>query len=156
MAVAMDKSIEQLNSYLRAEIASVETYRQALDSIKEPNLKNELEEASQSHQERVAKLRERIVRMGGTPATGSGVWGAFAKLMQGGANLAGDTAAITVLEEGEDHTQKTLREGLSNLDAESRKFVEEELLPAQKRTHSILSTLKHSRKEASSSTSARR
>lgn len=49
---------------------------------------------------------------------------------------------MAVLEEGEDHGLRDYRDDLDRLDAETRQFVELELLPAQRRTHDQLSALK--------------
>ena len=48
-------------------------------------------------------LRDAIVACGGTPAEGSGAWGTFAKVVEGGAKVFGEKAAVAALEEGEDH-----------------------------------------------------
>jgi demethoxyubiquinone hydroxylase (CLK1/Coq7/Cat5 family) len=135
--------VEQLNSFLRGEISAVETYRQALNKVNDVRARTELEQCHMSHQQRVDLLRMRIMELGGEPAQSSGPWGAFAKAAEGGAAAFGEKAAIDVLEEGEDHGLKDYQKHLNDLDATSRMFVEQELLPAQQRTHRALSTLKH-------------
>jgi Domain of unknown function (DUF2383) len=104
----------------------------------------ELEQCRRSHEERVARLRQEVVRLGGKPEEGSGAWGAFAQLVEGSAKVLGEKAAISALEEGEDHGLKLYREEIGKLDATVRSVIESELLPAQERTHKSLSTLKHS------------
>ena len=136
--------VDQLNSFLRGEISAVETYRQALEKVKGDRARNDLAQCHMSHQERVDRLKTRIMELGGEPAEGSGSWGAFAKVAEGGAAAFGEKAAIDVLEEGEDHGLKDYQKHLSELDSGSRMFVEQELLPAQQRTHRVMSTLKHS------------
>ena len=135
--------VEQLNSFLRGEISAVETYRQALNKVNDVRARTELEQCHMSHQQRVDLLRMRIMELGGEPAQSSGPWGTFAKAAEGGAAAFGEKAAIDVLEEGEDHGLKDYQKHLNDLDATSRMFVEQELLPAQQRTHRALSTLKH-------------
>ena len=135
--------VDQLNSFLRGEISAVETYRRALDKVKDSRARTDLEQCHMSHQERVDRLKTRIMELGGEPAQGSGPWGAFAKAAEASATVLGDKAAIDVLEEGEDHGLKDYQKHLTELDAGSRTFVEQELLPAQQRTHRVLSTLKH-------------
>lgn len=139
-----ESTIKQLNSFLRGEISAVETYRQALEKVTEPRLQSGLQSAYRSHEQRVESLRQWIGRLGGNAATGSGAWGAFAKLIEGGAKVFGDKAAIAALEEGEDHGLKDYRTDLSKVSPEARRYIEEELLPAQVQTHRILSGLKHS------------
>jgi uncharacterized protein (TIGR02284 family) len=132
-----------LNSLLRGEISACETYRQAIAKVgDEPNLRTALQECLSSHESRVQLLREHIIQLGGKPAEGSGVWGAFAKLVEGGAKAFGDKAAIAALEEGEDKGLRDYREELDKLDGTARSFVETQLLPAQERSHRVLSSLK--------------
>ena len=109
----MKNHVEQLNSFLRGEIAAVETYRQAIDKVTDASVRLQLEHCRRSHQQRADLLKDRILRVGGAPADGSGVWGAFAKLVEGGAMVFGDKAAIDVLEQGEDHGLKVAIHALS-------------------------------------------
>ena len=136
-------TIDSLNSLLRGEISACETYRQAIAKVSdEPSLRTALQESLSSHESRAQLLRERITQLGGKPAEGSGAWGTFAKLVEGGAKAFGDKAAIAALEEGEDHGLKDYREELKKLDGTARTFVESQLLPAQERTHRVLSAMK--------------
>ena len=139
----MAQPIDQLNSFLRGEISAVETYRQALDKVADNRARMQLEQCHVSHQQRVDLLRTRIIELGGEPAQSSGAWGAFAKAAEGSAAAMGEKAAIDVLEEGEDHGLKDYQKHARDLDVASRQLVEQELLPAQQRTHHALSALKH-------------
>jgi hypothetical protein len=140
----MTNQVEQLNSFLRGEMSAVETYRQVLDKVMDIAARAQLEQCQISHQHRVDMLRERIIGLGGQPAETSGTWGALAKLAEAGAGMFGAKAAIDVLEEGEDHGLKDYKNHLGGLDADSRFFVERELLPAQSQTHFAVRTIKHS------------
>ncbi len=136
--------LSHLNSFLRGEISAVETYDQAIEKLAdEPAIRQTLTGCRASHQKRVSLLREEITRRGGEAADGSGVWGAFAQLVEGGAKLFGKQAAIAALEEGEDHGRDDYKRELENLSADVRRFVEAELLPEQTLTHDVLSGLKH-------------
>jgi hypothetical protein len=137
-----EKTIDKLNSFLRGELSACETYRQALGKIQEMSLRPTLEDNLRSHESRVELLTSRILTLGGTPATSSGPWGAFAKLIEGGAKVFGDNAAIKALEEGEDHGRDDYRRELENLDVETRAWIQAQILPAQERTHNTLSALK--------------
>jgi uncharacterized protein (TIGR02284 family) len=137
--------VDHLNSFLRGEISAVETYDQAIAKLAdEPSVKNQLTEARSSHQERVHVLRAEITKRGGQPAEGSGAWGSFAKLIEGGAKIFGAKAAIAALEEGEDHGRDDYQRDLKDLSPDVRRLVESQLLPAQLRTHDTLSSLKKS------------
>ncbi|MFL5344535.1 MAG: DUF2383 domain-containing protein [Hyalangium sp.] len=134
--------VETLNSFLRGEISAVETYRQAIGRISDDRLRTQLEECQKDHEQRVAAIRERIEKLGGMPAEGSGPWGVFAKLVQGGADLIGEKAAVQALEEGEDHGLADYQRDAAQVHGDARRLVRMELLPAQKRTHERLSRLK--------------
>lgn len=144
MAQAQEKSVDVLNAFLRGEISAVETYRQALDKVKEPNLQTPLRDCLQSHTTRVSLLSEQIRSIGGSPSEGSGVWGAFAKAVEGSATAFGAKSAIAALEEGEDHGRADYRKDIDKLDTASKRVVQERVIPEQERTHGTMSRLKHS------------
>lgn len=136
--------IDHLNSFLRGELSAVETYNQAIEKLAgEPGIRQKLVDCRTSHHDRATALRDEILRLGGEPASGSGAWGAFAQLVEGGAKIFGKQAAIAALEEGEDHGRDDYKRELPNLSPEIRQFVESKLLPAQLQTHDVLSSLKH-------------
>jgi uncharacterized protein (TIGR02284 family) len=137
-----DTDVETLNSFLRGELSAVETYRQAIGHVSTDRLRDQLQDCQRDHEQRVAAIRERITKLGGTPAEGSGVWGAFAKIVQAGADVLGEQSAIQALEQGEDHGLADYQRDLDKTHGEARRFVRMELLPAQKRTHDRMSKLK--------------
>ena len=136
-----DKAIEQLNSFLRGEISSVETYRQALDRIQDQRVRNELQNLLRSHQERVELLRQRVVELGGNPATSSGAWGAFAKLVEGTGKVFGVGPALGALKQGEEHGLNDYRRDLGDLDPQSQELIRSRILPEQERTCRAMSNL---------------
>ena len=134
---------DQLNAFLRGEIAAVETYRMAMDKIASGSAtRGVLEENRRSHQARVKLLRDEIVSLGGQPAVGSGVWGTWAKVVEGGAKILGDKAAVAALEDGEDHGLKEYRFDGEDLDPAVKTLVRGHLLPQQEQTHRRMSDLK--------------
>jgi hypothetical protein len=141
MREGAEKTVETLNGFLRGEISAVETYRQAIEKLGSP-VGAQLEDCRRSHEQRVDKLRDQVARLGGEPAEDSGAWGAFARLVEGGAKVFGESAAVAALEEGEDHGLKMYRNDLDKLDIVTRQIVEADLLPAQQQTHQFMSTLK--------------
>ena len=133
--------IDQLNSFLRGEISAVETYRQVIDRLGSLPEAAELRDCMRSHEHRVMRLREEIQRRGGSPAESSGPWGAFVKMLEGGARAFGTKAAIAMLEQGEDHGRNDYQRDLASLSREGRILVEQYLLPEQLRTHAVISRL---------------
>jgi demethoxyubiquinone hydroxylase (CLK1/Coq7/Cat5 family) len=142
MATPNEDVVGTLNSFLRGEISAVETYRQALDRVTDPGIRSQLQDCEQDHLQRIDLLRERITSLGGTPEQGSGAWGVWAKLVQGGGNLLGEKTALQALEEGEDHGLKDYRRDLEALDGETRNWLQSNILPKAERTHGTLSALK--------------
>ncbi|MDP2308168.1 MAG: DUF2383 domain-containing protein [Pseudomonadota bacterium] len=136
-----NKGIEHLNSFLRGEISSVETYRQALDKIQDPRVRNELQNILRSHQERTDLLRLRIVELGGNPVGTSGAWGAFAKLVEGAGAVFGVGPALSALKQGEDHGLNDYRRDLGDLDPVSQELVRSRILPEQERTYRAIVNL---------------
>jgi hypothetical protein len=144
-AIDADAITGILNKFLRGELSAVETYRQAIERLNASAFAADLMENKRSHEQRVEMLRNQILRLGGQCAEDSGAWGSFAKLVEGGAKLFGEKAAISALEEGEDHGLKLYRNNsdIAKLDLATRDFVERSLLPEQERTHRTTSSLKH-------------
>jgi len=122
----------------------VETYRQAIEKLSTSAHVIALRECLQSHEKRVAVLTQEVQRQGGTPSTGSGAWGAFAKVVEAGAKVFGEKAAIAALEEGEDHGRDDYKRDADKLSPSVKQFVQTHLLAEQERTHRALSALKHS------------
>jgi len=141
-AVTSEVSIEKLQDCLRSEISAVETYELALHGVTHVGLHRALQEILLSHARRTERLRERIERLGGKAPKGSGVWGAFAKAIQAGADLLGDRAAIAALEEGERHGLDLYTAAAARCDVRTRTFIDEEMLPEQQHTHDLCRSLK--------------
>jgi hypothetical protein len=134
--------IDQLNSFLRGEISAVETYEQAIEATDHGVARQLLRENQASHAKRITLLSGQIAQLGGTPAAGSGPWGTFAKAVEGGAKLFGESAAIAALEEGEEHGLKDYRSDFDALSMGVREMVVGQLIPAQQRTHQAISRLR--------------
>ena len=66
----------------------------------------------------------------------------MAEGIEGGAKVLGEKAAISALEEGEDHGRNEYRQELDKLDDMTRAFVQSRIMPEQERTHSAMSQLK--------------
>lgn len=135
------QDIKQLNEFLRGERSAVETYSQCIERFDGPTMRQELQLLRDSHAKRVQMLESRITELGGAPDSSSGAWGAFAKLVEGGAKLFGKSAAINVIEEGEDHGKKLYNDKIDELSASTRNFIVQQILPEQARSHDTLAAL---------------
>ena len=134
--------IDKLQDCLRGELSAVETYELALKNVTHVSVHQTLQEIYVNHSRRTDQIRDKIRRLGAEPAKSSGVWGAFAKVFQAGADLLGDRTAIAALEEGEDRSLNLYTANLDDCDAVTRMLIDKEVLPAARRTHELCRTLK--------------
>lgn len=139
--VLTPESLDKLDECLRGELSAVQTYDLALQNLEVTEIAGALRQLRDSHNRRVTLIRDRIRSWGAVPSETSGAWGAFARLIQRGADLFGDKAAISALEEGEDHGLKLYLEDLDDVDLDTRQFIRHELLPDQRRTHDLCRSL---------------
>jgi uncharacterized protein (TIGR02284 family) len=137
----MGTSEEQLNNLLQGELSAVETYNMALEHVKTPETAKILSECRSCHADRVAELTQFVTSLGGKPATSSGAWGSFARLVEAGAVVLGEGSAVGALKEGEDQGLDTYIGACKHNEDASRDFVSSKLLPAQERTQKAITTL---------------
>lgn len=116
MATATTNTIDTLNSLLRGEISASETYQQALDRVGDDPGAEEVRRIHREHREAANTLRQHVHHHGGKPDQGSGMWGTFAKFVEGTAKLFGDKAALKALKEGEEHGLKSYEDALADGD----------------------------------------
>jgi hypothetical protein len=138
------KTIDQLNSFLRGELSAAETYRLALDRLDHTEHRGTLVQCSRSHEERARLLTEAILGRGGDPADSSGAWGSLVMMIERGAAAISERAAISALEEGEDHGRDDYLRDIDSLEPSARQLVEFAILPEQRRTHDTIKAVKRS------------
>lgn len=135
-----DRAQRALQTLLRGELTAAETYEIALARLG-GRAPIELLMCLDSHQKRVELLTVRMVELGARPDDRSGLWGAFVRLVENGATLLGTRVVLGSLEEGEDHGLAQYRELMNELDPETRRQIEADILPEQVRTHGHISRL---------------
>lgn len=140
---ATKQTTDELNGVLKGEISAVETYRQALEQIEDTSIRETLQKCQDCHSDRVISLTEQVRTMGGEPALTSGIWGTFAKMMEGGAKVFGDKACIDMLEEGEDKGLADYKKIVEDPNSAIKESVQK-LFSAQQGTHAKMRDLKHS------------
>ncbi|WP_019867723.1 DUF2383 domain-containing protein [Methylovulum miyakonense] len=128
--------IEQIEKLLKDELSATETYLQALDKFKEDVGLGEAEHLIpiyEDHKDAVSSLQALTLRLGGTPAEDSGAWGAWAKIILGGASMLGKESVLRTLQEGEINGAEDYRRALEDTEllADIRALIETQLLPAQ-------------------------
>lgn len=120
-----------LGSLVRGELSAVETYRQALEKIGDESGGSELRRIENEHEEAVSLLQEHMTQLGVEPPADSGLWGSFAKAVEGSAKVLGNKAAIKALKEGEEHGIKDYEAALEDetVDPEIKELISANLLP---------------------------
>ena len=142
-----NEAVGQLNSLLRGEISAKETYAQAIAKLGVEG-RSEVEvlrQIAREHEGAVERLRDAVRRAGGVPDESSGVWGTFAKSVEGTAKAFGDAAALKALKEGEEHGLKDYDAALDRVDPATREIIAADLIPAQQRHIQVLDSLLEAR-----------
>ncbi len=134
----LETDIKQLNSFLRGELSATETYQQCIDTIDDPVIRSQLKLLMESHRNRAMVLDGRITALGGRPNQSSGVWGSLVRALEGSATFLGVTAALSLLEEGEDHGRETYEKNFPRLSGEQQAFIRDVIYPEQLKTLDIL------------------
>lgn len=142
-----ESDVKYLNSFLKNELTAIDTYSQVIEKSESPDLTNSLTNLQASHRKRADLLRQKIQALGGDPANSGGMWGGVAKLLQGGSNLFGEKAAISTLEEGEDRGRDDYRRDMSKLSPECQRFIEQEIMPEQLRSHDAMHVIEQQVKQ---------
>jgi hypothetical protein len=137
-------TIDQLNSFLRGELSAAETYRLALDRLAQSEYRPSLVQCTRSHEERARLLTEAILGRGGDPAESSGAWGSLVRMIERSAAAISESAAVAMLEEGEDHGRDDYLRDIDNLEPSARQLIEFAILPEQRRTHDTIKAVKRS------------
>jgi uncharacterized protein (TIGR02284 family) len=128
-----EKCIDVCNSLLRGEISAIETYQQAIEKFDEGSEAAELRNIKSDHIESAKTLTEHIHKLGGEPVDDSGIWGMFAKAVEGGAKLFGENSALAALKQGEETGRSQYESAIDNEDVMSdfKPVIKSELLPRQ-------------------------
>lgn len=138
MATQAEHDVKTLNSFLKNELAAVETYDQVIRKAEAPDISSSLSALQRSHQKRVDLLVQRIQALGGSPTSSSGAWGGIAKMVQAGSKMLGEKSAVSTLEEGEDRGRDEYKRDASKLSPENQRFIEEQIMPEQLRSHDAM------------------
>lgn len=134
-----DEFIEEFKTLLHGEIGAVETYDIAMKSAKNSEVLRTLEQAKQTHIDRVESLRQHVITAGGVPDESSGFWGPFEKFVQSSAKNEHD--AVAMLEEAEAERLVNYEEQGEIVMGPVKDAIKSELLPKQHESHLLLASL---------------
>ena len=138
--------IDCCNKLLRGEIAAIETYTQAISSFSADRETPALRHILAVHEDNASRLRQHIAEMGGEASFTSGMWGGFAKALEGGALALGDSPALAVLQGGEELGVREYEEALQNpgVMESIKNVIRQHMLP---RSHENVNTLLRMKKQ---------
>ena len=125
------QALDRLAHILQDEMAAVEAYNKACQSIKNEATKDSVLELSAVHEGRVHKLQTMIAAGGGELPATSGLWGKITALLETGAAVFGDKSLVGTLEECEVKLLADYKNDLEVFDASEHKEIFSSLLPEQ-------------------------
>ncbi|WP_193212222.1 DUF2383 domain-containing protein [Luteolibacter marinus] len=116
---------------LRSELSAIATYLQAIDHFRDDPLRSDLERILADHEDSASRLRQHIASMGGQPAMREGIWGGFARSLDGDAMSLGDSPALEILLAGEKQVTREYQAALEDpgVMAEVKELIRRHLLP---------------------------
>ena len=135
--LAVDE-VKALNNLLTAEYSALEAYEEAIQKVNNVKLIPALVHCRESHAQNVLCIRAHIEKLGGTPVTGAGLIGGLTKLVEDGASLFGDEAAIAVVVGAEDFCLKEYATNMNALSPESWDLMKDEPFTEHKKTHKAI------------------
>ena len=138
-----NEEAENLSTLVKAELAAVETYKQALEKVAGQVVAPELRRIEAEHAEALSLLQGHMTEVNEKIPSDSGLWGEWSKAVEGTAKVFGDKAAIAALKQGEEHGVHSYENALRNqdLDAEIRQIISKQLLPKTKAHIPVLDRL---------------
>ena len=127
---------DPLDRLLRREMAAFQTYKQAIEEFRDDPRVGELRRIAEEHRHSVVTLGQHISERRGKPSSTPGLWGIWAKAVEGTAKIFGKAAALKALKKGEMHGVKEYENTLigRDLGPESFTLINDQLLP-QTREH---------------------
>lgn len=133
----------KVNALLRGELAATETYQQAMTAVPD-KVADELRTIHEEHRAAANSLRECAHQVGVKPTQRSGVFGLFAKAIEGTATFLGDYAALQSLKAGEEHGIRTYNRALlKGCPPECESLIRTTLLPQTQKHVDALDRLIH-------------
>lgn len=149
MFVLDEPNIKTLNKLLKGEYMAIYSYESVLPTMKSNKLRKKLNEILKDHKKHAAEITDRIIKLGGTPNSRTGIAGRMTKFklkMQG--VLRSNHSTLKRLYEGENKGIAMVREvAKGDLDQTSlemiTKMMDTDRDHLKKLEHLIASTRKH-------------
>lgn len=136
------QTLQTLNELLLDELSMVDTYAEALALLAEGSeAHEELLECQTSHQDRVLRLREEILKRKGEPSRVAAASAVFPKLGKRPRRDVGARIAVSLLEAAEERGLDAYQQRLPKLDLIARRTVAADIYSQQVRTLGIVSGL---------------
>mgnify|MGYP000635563959 CR=1 FL=1 len=129
-----DDIIDLLNNLVQLDIDAIQAYDQAIQHIKETEIKQKLIEFQHDHQRHVFELSKEIKELGGIPPKDTDIKGFFLESFTALRGLLGGTsAALKAMRSNEELTNKTYKEALDqSLPLNIKSLIEKNYLDERK------------------------
>jgi hypothetical protein len=137
----LEQTLEALAAFFRSELFAVETYRAALEKIRDPGLRDDLLRVRNSHAGRACLLRERIDEFGGRADEVREPWGAFASVFRRIQSASDEQTTLEALREGESLGVRDYEADLVEIEPSVRAQLAAIVLGEQRRTCEYLRRL---------------
>jgi uncharacterized protein (TIGR02284 family) len=106
MALSNDRIIDELNDLIRFDYDAVGAYDEAIDSIKEIAIRDQLVRFRGDHERHIRDLSERVRKLGRQPPERPGVRGVVRKTLTKVAGLVGTEATLRAMRSNEEVLNK--------------------------------------------------
>lgn len=121
------KAVKELNAYLKGEYMAIKAYESFMERIKDPAVKEELQNIQQDHKQHAVKVSERINNLGGKPVKGAGLMGKMSDMKNIIKRNSDDTKFIIKDAEKGEYRGVQMAEEIvkGDLDPESQKLIKD-------------------------------
>ena len=140
-----------LHKILRGEIAAVEAYERALGKLSptDPDVST-VQRLTREHADAVEVFRAHLQDEGDEPDEGSGMWGAYTRLLEKAGDWMEDDGGLKNLKEGEVHGLAEYRTSLGHDDLPPtlRRAIQTRLIPGQEEHIAVLDQILKRRERA--------
>ncbi len=127
----------QLDDLIRGELSALKAYDQALEDVKEPKQRSNLQAIRNDHEKAVSKLSKYVASKPELleDTKDAGPWGKFAEAWTKTRSFIGNEGALKALKDGEEHGIEEYQEALEDdsIPKELKQAIKSDMLPQQKK-----------------------
>jgi bacterioferritin len=144
--ILMNKTVNELNAYLKGEYMAIDSYEKFIGSVKDRSIKSQFQRIQKEHKDHAARVAERIQSLGGRPVNGLGLDGKIIKTLSSMKYIGrnDDDFYVNQAYSGEDKGIKMAEEVVKgDLDRDSTALIKDLLNQDREHLSTLQSLLKH-------------